>query len=87
MYAQRLKRITYFFLFQLEECNTIRQQLDIVLGSLLGGPLFSESVADLHGRAAAHVILVVRIVLLLQIVDIVLHHLHLLLLLLHVHFC
>ena len=76
--------MTYLFLFELKEGNSIGEELDVVLGTLLSSPLLSEGVADLHRAPIHHVVFVLRVVLLLQSVHVVLHHL---LLLLHVHSC
>ena len=74
--GNRLDRIsTYFLFFQFEEGYAVGEQFDVVLGPLLRGSLLGKRVADLHVRHGHIFLAVLLVVLLLEPVHVVGHHL------------
>ena len=73
--------MTYFLLLEFEQCDSVCEQLDIVLGAFLRRSLAGKSIADLHavsiyGHLVAVVLLsIVHHLLLLLLINVVLVHL------------
>ena len=70
-YVETCGSVTYFLLLELEQGDAVCEQLDVVLGALLGRSLAGQSVADLH----AVVILPIATHLVAIILVIAVHHL------------
>ena len=61
----RTPNVSYLLFLKLEQSDTVGEELDVVLSSLLGSPLLGQGIAHLHGLAH-HFISVFAVVLLLR---------------------
>ena len=62
---------TYFLFFELEESDAIGEKFNIISGPFLRGTLLGELVAHLHKLAGRHrLVAILRIILLLEAIDI-----------------